>query len=191
MKTSFGTELPAPSAIVAATAASLPSEVHTLQRARAFAEPLIACEQLDTGAERVNAAVTEFRSVIDLVARLGTHVTNFAAVMEQVQQVSQSIEQIAKTTNMLALNAAIEAARAGESGRGFAVVADEVRALAHRTQQSTLEIDQMVSAMRAPCRASGRWLQYPINRKDDSEVSSQNTSKSRMLSDSTIPTIAP
>src|SRR3546814_10311640 len=51
-------------------------------------------------AERVNAAVTEFRSVIDLVARLGTHVTNFAAVMEQVQQVSQSIEQIAKTTNM-------------------------------------------------------------------------------------------
>src|SRR5690606_41714224 len=53
-----------------------------------------ACEQLDTGAERVNAAVTEFRSVIDLVARLGTHVTNFAAVMEQVQQVSQSIESI-------------------------------------------------------------------------------------------------
>jgi len=59
-----------------------------------------ACEQLDAGAERVNAAVTEFRSVIDLVARLGQHVTNFAAVMEQVQQVSQSIESIAKTTNM-------------------------------------------------------------------------------------------
>jgi methyl-accepting chemotaxis protein len=65
-----------------------------------------ACEQLDTGAERVNAAVTEFRSVIDLVARLGQHVTNFAAVMEQVQQVSQSNRVDAKTTNMLALNAA-------------------------------------------------------------------------------------
>ena len=39
----------AASAIVAATAASLPSEAHTLQRARAFAEPLIAVEQLDTG----------------------------------------------------------------------------------------------------------------------------------------------
>src|SRR3546814_8233914 len=73
-----------------------------------------ACEQLDVGAERVNSAVAEFRSVIDLVARLGQHVTNFAAVMEQVQQVSQSIESIAKTTNMLALNAAIEAERAGD-----------------------------------------------------------------------------
>jgi GTP pyrophosphokinase len=39
----------APSAIVAATAASLPQQAHALVRARAFAEPLLACEQLDTG----------------------------------------------------------------------------------------------------------------------------------------------
>ena len=38
-----------PSAIVAATAASLPQQPQALLRARAFAEPLLASEQLDTG----------------------------------------------------------------------------------------------------------------------------------------------
>src|SRR3546814_1899868 len=64
--------------------------------------------------------------------------------MEQVQQVSQSIEQIAKTTNMLALNAAIEAERAGDAGRTFAVVAAEVKKLAHSTRGATDEIRRSI-----------------------------------------------
>ncbi|MCR4510230.1 methyl-accepting chemotaxis protein [Pseudomonas sp. 32.2.56] len=96
----------------------------------------------------------QVRQTVDSISHLAEDVTHTASEVEQlagqvrdISKVLDVIRSIAEQTNLLALNAAIEAARAGEAGRGFAVVADEVRALAHRTQQSTREIEQMVSGI--------------------------------------------
>ncbi|MCC6924868.1 methyl-accepting chemotaxis protein [Novosphingobium sp.] len=106
-----------------------------------------ACDRLDKGSQRVASAVQEFHSTIDLISRLGAHVTNFATVMEQVQHVTKGIEAITRTTNMLALNATIEAARAGEAGKTFAVVAAEVKKLAQNTSAAVDEIQQAVGKL--------------------------------------------
>ena len=105
-------------------------------------------QSAQVGHERVSETITAIAALSAEVETTASLVRELADRSQDIGKVLDVIRAIAEQTNLLALNAAIEAARAGESGRGFAVVADEVRALAHRTQQSTLEIEQMVSGMR-------------------------------------------
>lgn len=92
-------------------------------------------QQVDSLASTIDSAQT-------VIAKLSTECKNIGSVLDV-------IKSIADQTNLLALNAAIEAARAGEAGRGFAVVADEVRTLANRTQDSTAEIESMITKLQA------------------------------------------
>ncbi|WP_454868307.1 methyl-accepting chemotaxis protein [Pseudomonas farris] len=99
------------------------------------------------GRDRVVETVDAIQTMTHDVQNTALMIEGLAAQGRDIGKVLDVIRAIAEQTNLLALNAAIEAARAGEAGRGFAVVADEVRALAHRTAQSTQEIEKMVAGI--------------------------------------------
>jgi len=99
------------------------------------------------GHEQVMRTVESIDHLAGDVAGTAQQVEQLADQVRDISKLLEVIRSIAEQTNLLALNAAIEAARAGDAGRGFAVVADEVRALAHRTQQSTQEIEQMIGGI--------------------------------------------
>ena len=118
---------------------------HATREARNLAEAAVT--KLMTGQETVQLSLASFSELVTLVMNLGPHITGFAAAMEQVKRVSQSIDSIARTTNMLALNAAIEAEKAGAAGQTFAVVAAEVKKLAHDTRRAAVEITGTVNSL--------------------------------------------
>lgn len=108
-----------------------------------------AIERLGQGTVQIQSSLAQITQLLDLVGTLATHVTGFAAAMDQVRRCSKDIEQIAETTNILALNATIEAMRAGEAGRTFAVVANEVKGLAAETRKATDEIAAVIGTLGA------------------------------------------
>ncbi|CAM2956598.1 chemotaxis sensory transducer protein [Ectopseudomonas mendocina] len=111
------------------------------------------------GSERITQTLS---SINQLAADVDSTSSNFGQLAGKIRGISQVLDvirSIAEQTNLLALNAAIEAARAGEAGRGFAVVADEVRALAHKTGQSTREIESMISAVQGDTEQAVRAME--------------------------------
>ncbi|MBQ4850489.1 methyl-accepting chemotaxis protein [Pseudoalteromonas sp. MMG012] len=104
------------------------------------------------GRSEVDATIKHIMVLSESLAGASDVVSQLEKDGETIGSVLDVIRGIAEQTNLLALNAAIEAARAGEQGRGFAVVADEVRSLAQRTQDSTQEIESIISTLQQRTR---------------------------------------
>ncbi|TFY94512.1 methyl-accepting chemotaxis protein [Pseudomonas nabeulensis] len=99
------------------------------------------------GHYQISETISSIQNLVDEVLGASNKAEHLSVQAQDISKVLEVIRGIAGQTNLLALNAAIEAARAGEAGRGFAVVADEVRSLAQRTQDSTEEIEQMITGI--------------------------------------------
>ena len=134
---------------LAATAAQIADTAGSVARVAA-ATLVLTDEGRGAVAESVEA-MDQIRSVVDQIASSST---GLGEKIEQVGQILSLIDELSEQTNLLALNAAIEAARAGEHGRGFAVVAAEVRKLAERAQESTSQIQGIVTEIQAHTRST-------------------------------------
>lgn len=129
------------------------------------------------GQSELTETITSLNTMVTRVNDTSERVESLAQQTVEISKVLDVIRSVAEQTNLLALNAAIEAARAGEAGRGFAVVADEVRGLAHRTGQSTLEIETLIGKVQQSTRETVEAMQssaghttetlHRANRTDD------------------------
>ncbi|OAB49533.1 methyl-accepting chemotaxis protein [Pseudomonas thivervalensis] len=128
--------------------------------------------------QRVNLSTAqgrvEIESTIGLIRQLSGQAEETAGIIgdlklesDAISSVLDVIRGIAEQTNLLALNAAIEAARAGDHGRGFAVVASEVRTLAQKTQESTGNIQQMISNLQAGSDRAALSMQQTLDKAQD------------------------
>ncbi|AVX11989.1 methyl-accepting chemotaxis protein [Stutzerimonas stutzeri] len=129
-----------------------------------------ARHQAEDGRQVVEQNIRAMRELSAKISASCSQIEALNAKTVDIGQILEVIKGISEQTNLLALNAAIEAARAGEAGRGFAVVADEVRNLAHRTQSSAQEIQQMIEQLQVGAGASVQTM-TESQRQSESSVS--------------------
>ena len=140
-----------------------------------------AARLADSGQATVTNAIQSVTRLAEQVQEGSLRIQRLEQESGEIGGVLEVIQSIAGQTNLLALNAAIEAARAGEAGRGFAVVADEVRGLAKRVQDSTVDIERIVSNLQSG--AAGAVVDMSKARQMAEEASDEAGRSGEALSD--------
>lgn len=99
----------------------------------------------DISSESMLEVLMNWSAMIQKLEGLGKSIETVDNDIQNIERMLVVIQEIAEQTNLLALNASIEASRAGDAGRGFGVVANEIRKLAEQSDQSSTNIDLIIS----------------------------------------------
>ncbi|WP_379132182.1 methyl-accepting chemotaxis protein [Paenibacillus sp. sgz500958] len=131
----------------------------------------------DHGAEAVSEIIGQMKEIDTSVSGIQVIVGNLAALSEEINTITSTINGIATQTNLLSLNASIEAARAGEQGRGFAVVAGEIRKLSEVTGKSSLQITDLITRIQGQTESALESMAHGSRLVSDGVAQSQLVSK--------------
>lgn len=103
------------------------------------------------------------RDVYNCVKQEAESALKKSKAVDQINALTNVIDDISSQTSLLALNASIEAARAGEAGKGFAVVATEISNLAQQTSDTVSNINKIVSEVNDAVSDMARCLDSSID----------------------------
>ncbi len=87
--------------------------------------------------DRMGLIKVQMQSIAETVVMLSEH-------SQSIENIIETVKDLANQSNLLAVNASIEAARAGDQGKGFAVVAHEIKNLSDQSDEATAQVRSLL-----------------------------------------------
>ncbi|WP_326833037.1 methyl-accepting chemotaxis protein [Bacillus cereus] len=115
---------------------NLSKEVHnkTTECSRSITEYTQETKKLDAAINQLKGLFEENEEINDTLVQK----------LNDIENITDTLNKISNQTKMLSLNASIEAARAGEHGRGFTIVSGEMKKLSETSNLFTNNIQEII-----------------------------------------------
>ncbi len=108
----------------------------------------VAKSEGNDGVEAVEKAIVAMHDIHGNMEDISTHIAKLDGSLKQIEEITDTVDDLAQQSRMLALNASIESAKAGEAGRGFSVVAEEVKELAEQSRNAAAQVKSILTEVK-------------------------------------------